>query len=64
MKKNYIAPSMEMTSIELQQMVAASNGVYSGNGITYGGVDGDGTKDPSSRRGGSVWDDDEDDWDY
>jgi hypothetical protein len=60
MKKNYIAPSMEMTSIELQQMVAASNGVYSGNGITYGGVDTKGEKDPASRRR-SVWDDDEED---
>lgn len=58
MKKNYIAPSMEITSIELQQMVAASNGVYSDNGITYGGVDTDGSKNPSSRRR-SIWDDDE-----
>ena len=57
MKKNYIAPSMEMTSIELQQMVAASNGVYS-DGITYGGIDTDGTKDPSSRR--SLWDEEDD----
>ena len=60
MKKNYIAPSKEMTSIELQQMVAASNGVYSGNGITYGGVDTEGGKTPSSRRRG-LWDEDEED---
>ena len=51
---------MEMTSIELQQMVAASNGVYSGNGITYGGVDTEGGKTPSSRRRG-LWDEDEED---
>lgn len=59
MKKNYIAPSMEMTNIELQQMIAES-GVYSNNGITYGGVDTGGKKDPASRRR-SVWDDDEED---
>ena len=61
MKKNYIAPSMEMTSIELQQMVAASNGVYSGNGITYGGVDESGSKEPASRRRRNLWEDDEED---
>lgn len=62
MKKNYIAPSMEITSIELQQMIAASEGVRTNdNSITYGGVDTEGEKDPASRRR-SVWDDDEDDF--
>lgn len=61
MKKNYIAPSMEITSIELQQMIAASgDGVKSDNGITYGGIDTEGKKDPSSRRRG-LWDEDEED---
>ena len=32
-KKDYIAPNIEMTGVELQQMVAASHG----NGITGGG---------------------------
>ena len=59
MKKNYIAPSMEMTNIELQQMIAES-GVYSNNGITYGGGDGTG-KTPSSRRR-NIWEDDEEDF--
>lgn len=61
MKKNYIAPSMEITSIELQQMIATSDSITSNNGIGYGGVDTDGKKDPSSRRRGSIWDDDEED---
>ena len=63
MKKNYIAPSMEITNVALQQMIAGSE--FSVNGLDgFGGYGGKGTgKDPSSRRGGSVWDDDEDDWD-
>ena len=39
MKKNYIAPSMEITNVALKQMIADSNGVYSDTGIKYVGVD-------------------------
>ena len=65
MKKNYIAPSMEIAEIELQQMVAASGFTTNQEGLGgLGGTDTDGSMTPSSRRrGGSVWDDDEDDWD-
>ncbi len=34
-------------------------GSVSGNGIGYGGVDGNGEKNPSSRAIDMVWDDDE-----
>lgn len=62
MKKNYIAPSSMVSFLELQQMIAASDpGVRSAGDvtdITYGGVDTDGKKNPSSRHG-NVWDDEE-----
>jgi len=65
MKKNYIAPSMEITNVALQQMIAASDSVTVEGLDGFGSYGGNGSgKDPSSRRGGSVWDDDEDDWDY
>lgn len=64
MKKNYIAPSMEIAEIELQQMVAVSSQrVYTEFGINYGGIDEDGELDPASRRNNNLWDDEEDDWD-
>jgi hypothetical protein len=41
-------------------MIAASDSINSDylDGVSYGGVDEDGTMEPSSRRG-SIWDDDE-----
>ena len=62
MKKNYIAPSVEITSVALQQMIAGSDGFKTNmDGLGgYGGVDTDGSKNPSSRRRG-LWDDDEED---
>ena len=63
MKKNYIAPNVEVANVELQQMVAASNGVYSDNGLGWGGFDKDGEKEPNSRYRNSLWDDD-DDYDF
>lgn len=62
MKKNYIAPSVEITNVALQQMIAGSDGFKTNmDGLGgYGGVDEDGTKDPSSRRRRNIWEDDED----
>lgn len=61
MKKNYMTPSSMVSFLELQQMIAASDPGVRSEGdfeITYGGVDKDGTKNPSSRRG-NVWEDEE-----
>lgn len=59
MKKTYIQPCMEVVSEDCSVLMSSS-GVESNNGIGYGGVDDDGTKDPASRRFGSDWDDDVD----
>ncbi len=68
MRKNYIAPSVEITEIELQQLIADSGkGVSSeGKGIGYGDVDKEGTMDPAARRRRKdVWaDEEEDDFGY
>jgi len=63
MKKNYIAPNVEITEIELQQLIAVSGVSSEGKGIGYGGVDEEGTKDPAARRRRrkDVWDDEEED---
>jgi hypothetical protein len=60
MKKTYIAPCAQTVSVRVMTMIAASDSINSDylNGVSYGGVDEDGTIDPSSRRG-SIWDDDE-----
>jgi len=61
MKKNYIAPSSMVSFLELQQMMAGSGvagKVEDDVAIGYGGIDKDGTKNPSSRRG-NVWEDEE-----
>ena len=63
MKKNYIAPSVEITNVELQQLMADSKGFTTNQeGLGgYGGKDEDGTVIPSSRRR-NIWDDEEDDF--
>ncbi len=63
MKKNYIAPSVEITKVALQQMVTASDGFTTNQeGLGgYGGVDEEGKVTPSSRRR-NLWEDDEDDF--
>ena len=40
---------------QAMQMLAAS-GVSSDKGIGYGGIDGEGTKDPAARRRHNEWD--------
>jgi len=70
MKKNYIAPNVEITEIELQQLLAGSPEVTGKVGgseaIGYGGIDENGTKDPAARRRRKdVWaDEEEDDFGY
>ncbi len=50
MKKNYQAPEISIANVQLQQMIASSavgiGGDYNGDAI-------------QSRRGGSAWDDDD-----
>lgn len=62
MKKNYIAPSMEITNVVLQQMIAGSKDVTVDGLEGFDGYGGDGTgKTPSSRRR-NIWEDDEEDF--
>lgn len=61
MKKTYITPFVEVDGMESEDFICVSQSITSGGnvtGITYGGVDDQGTKDPSSRRL-DVWGDDE-----
>lgn len=59
MKKTYLQPSTEMVIIGTTTMICGSQGVTSDKGIDYGGVDEDGTKDPSSRRQQDIWEEEE-----
>lgn len=58
MRKNYIAPKMEVAELKIESLMGVT-----ASEIGYGG-ESKGGRNPESRRGGSVWDDDEDDWDY
>ena len=50
MKKNYIAPIMSMDDLTLGTIIAQSGGVTaSGQGIGYGGIDTEGTGEPSAK---------------
>ena len=49
MKKNYIAPLMSMEELTLGTIIAQSGVTAQGLGIGYGGIDTDGTKDPSAK---------------
>lgn len=61
MKKNYIAPSVDITNVVMHQMIAASKDATIEGLDGFGGYGGDGTGNtPSSRRRG-LWDDDEED---
>jgi hypothetical protein len=55
MKKIYMRPAQSMIETEPDQMICGS--IKSDRGIDYGGVDEEGSLDPSSRRYES-WDDD------
>ena len=56
MKKIYMRPAQSMIETEPDQIICGSRGVTSDRGIDYGGVDEEGSLDPSSRRYES-WDD-------
>ncbi len=60
MKKNYIAPSVKITIVALQQMMVNSDGFTTNmDGLGgFGGTDTDGTIDAASRQR-SLWDDDD-----
>lgn len=63
MKKTYQKPSVLTAETELNAMICQSGGVNSGKGITYGGVDEEGTQKPGSRRRKDIWEDEEDEED-
>ena len=50
MKKTYLQPSMTVVIIGTATMICGSQDIKSEVGISYGGVDETGQKDPSSRR--------------
>lgn len=58
MKKTYLQPSTKMECMEAENMICSSQDVTSPAGITYGGVDEDGTLDPASRSTHDLWEDD------
>ena len=55
-----MTPEVLTVSVRTMTMIAASDSINSDylDDVSYGGVDEDGTMEPSSRRG-SIWDDDE-----
>lgn len=56
-KKTYIQPCMEETQAQVTQMLAES--VTGNNGITYGGIDSDGSLNPEAKESDwSMWEDD------
>ncbi|MBQ8066063.1 MAG: hypothetical protein IJ200_10465 [Prevotella sp.] len=55
MKKGYMTPTTMMVAVGTEMLLAGS-GVQSDNGISYGGVDEDGSKEPGARRRRNVWD--------
>ena len=58
MKKMYSKPQMELVEMATAYMLASSDSIKGLDGMGYGGVDDDGTKDPSSRQYNG-WNDDE-----
>ena len=66
MKKKYLQPRTIVVGMVHTSMICASDSIKALNGeedygITYGGVDENGTKDPSSRRR-DVWDEGEEEY--
>ncbi len=56
MRKTYIMPSMRMVECDSEELLDAS-GVYSEQGIDYGGVDEDGEREAESRCGRWIMED-------
>ena len=59
MKKTYLQPSVMVEYIGTATIICASQDITSDQGITYGGVDEEGTKDPASRRHRDMWEDED-----
>lgn len=57
MKKVYMEPQVVVAEMEMMSVICMSNGVTSERGIDYGGVDEEGTKEPSARRRNDIWED-------
>ena len=56
MKKIYIIPGITFVSYQVEAIMQEASGVFSPNqGIDYGGVDEEGSKDPAAKSF-SVWD--------
>lgn len=56
MKKVYIIPSITFVSYQVKAIMQETSGVFAPEqGIEYGGVDEDGSKDPAAKSF-SVWD--------
>lgn len=56
MKKVYIIPKITCVSYQAKNIMQNASGVFGPDqGITYGGVDEDGSKDPAAKSF-SVWD--------
>jgi len=62
MKNTYLQPSAEMENMEVESFICSSQVVTSENGITYGGVDENGTLDPASRKYHDEWEENEDEY--
>ena len=52
-------PAIEMVQTRPAMIICGSKDITSDQGIDYGGVDEEGTMDPSSRRYRDVWDDED-----
>lgn len=61
MKKTYEAPETSVLEIAPVRPIAGSTDIQSDKGIGYGGVDTEGSLDPSARRHRDVWYDEEED---
>jgi hypothetical protein len=59
MKKVYMQPAVVMVQTRPAMMICGSQDITSDKGINYGGVDEEGTKDPSSRRYRDAWDEED-----
>ena len=57
-KKTYIIPNISINLAQAEQMLAGSGVISSSNDINigYGGVDNDGTQDPSVKESNFEWD--------
>ena len=56
MKKIYVSPHFITVNLQGVQMISASDDVKSNNGLSYGGVDGEGNLDPEVKESKNIWD--------